>query len=596
MVIYNPFTTTKVGDTYTRDPFVGNKIAPQYINAVGQKIANLYPLPNRQGEGPALVNNFYAQGKSVVENDKVDWRVDWAQSEKHRLFVRFSQRVRQDGNNACFICNGADPGYRTFNPGFQGTINDTVTPSPSWVINVLAGASRWQEGQTSLAYGLITPGSLGLNPADYQAPVMPTISVDLFNGLGNNGVRKLTRYAHTLQGNVTKQVSSHTLKFGGNFDVSMINNFDEISGSYSFNRGITSCDPTTGGACQVPSGNSKVTGSGLASLLVGVGGGSVQLRPDKAMSLHFFGAYLQDTWRATRRLTLDLGLRYENQRPVTERYNRIASFDPNVTNPISSTVSSAFNRPLLGGIVYATPDNRGGWPADNKNFAPRIGAAFKVTDRLVTRAGFGVFYMPASAMISYDDGMFIGFGTNTNWVSTQNGLGYIPTSTLSNVFPTGANQPTGSQAGLVTQLGEGLSQIWPVAPHPTGYSAHFSFDVQYQVATNSVLEVGYTGWRGRKMMYGEPLNANQLPTQYLKLGSDVLNKEVPNPFYNVITSPNSPLNGPTVQYWRLLVPYPQYSSLNYARSLPGARANFDALNVKFNHTFNASFNWLSTYQ
>jgi hypothetical protein len=369
VVIYNPFTTRRVGDTYTRDPFPGNVIPQNLINSVGSNMADLYPLPNRPGQGPNAINNFFAQGRSTVVNDKVDWRIDWAQNEKHRLFGRVSQRIRQNGDNACFICNGADPAYRTFNPGFQVTINDTITPGPAWVINVLAGASRWQEGQTSLAYGVISPGSLGLNPADYQAPVMPTIAADNFTGIGNNGVRRLTRYYHTAQANISRQLSSHTLKFGGNFDITMINNLDQISGSYSFGRALTGCDtPEGGGNCVAPLAGTPTSGHGIASLLLGVGGGNVQLRPDKAMTMLFFGGYVQDTWRVTRRLTLNLGLRYENQRPATERYNRISYFDPNVPSPISDQVK--LGRPIVGGVLYTDSDNRLAWPADNKNLRP----------------------------------------------------------------------------------------------------------------------------------------------------------------------------------------------------------------------------------
>src|SRR5207253_5631601 len=118
----------------------------------------------------------------------------------------------------------------------------------------------------------------------------------------------------------------------------------------------------------------------------------------------------------------------------------------------------------------------------------------------------------------------------------------------------------------------------------------------YQIAPNQVVEVGYTGWRGRKMMYGNPdLNADQLPTQYLSLGSK-LDQEVANPFYGVITDPNSPLSGPTVHYSQLLRPFPQYTYLNWTRSLPGASASFNALNVKYTHTFSQGLSLIGTYQ
>lgn len=602
-LIYNPFTTRSVLDAsgntiYTRDPFPGNRIPSNLLDPVGQKLVSLYPAQNRPGSGATHLNNFFNQGRGNTTNDKVEWRVDWAQNEKHRVFARMSQRLRETYTPACFFCNGADTSAVQTNPGFQVTLNDTITPSPTWVINPLIGASRWQEGQTSLAYGKLSPGQVGLNPTDYQAPVLPSIGVDNYSNLGNNSFRRLTRYSDTAQINVTKQRSAHTVKFGASYDLQFMNNLDEISGNFGFGRGITSCDPGSGGGpCVAQQISSNITGNGLASMLLGTGGGNVEIRPDKAMSLHSYGAYLQDAWHVNRRLTVNGGVRYENQRPATERYNRLAYFDQHVLSPLSSQVAPALGRQVYGGFKFASSNNRFAWPEDNKNFAPRIGIAYKLTDELVARSGFGIFFLPTSAMISYDDpGQYLGFTADTPWIGTANGLGYVPTKLASNIYPNGVNRPTGGKQGLLTYVGQGVGQAWPLAPHPTGYTEHFSADVQYELGRSSVVEIGYTGWRGRKMMYGNPdINANQLPTQYLALGQQ-LDQVVPNPFYGAITDPSSSLSGPTVHYNQLLRPYPQFVYLNWTRSLPGARASFNALNLKYNHAFSGGLSLLTTYQ
>ncbi|MBV9038559.1 MAG: carboxypeptidase regulatory-like domain-containing protein, partial [Acidobacteriaceae bacterium] len=108
-LIYNPFTTAQLPDgTYTRQPFAGNVIPKNLINPVGAKMMSLYPLPNRPGQGPNQINNFFAQGAANSTNDKMDTRVDWEQSSLHRVFVRWSDRFRQDLNHPCFFCTGAD--------------------------------------------------------------------------------------------------------------------------------------------------------------------------------------------------------------------------------------------------------------------------------------------------------------------------------------------------------------------------------------------------------------------------------------------------------------------------------------------------------
>ena len=142
----------------------------------------------------------------------------------------------------------------------------------------------------------------------------------------------------------------------------------------------------------------------------------------------------------------------------------------------------------------------------------------------------------------------------------------------------------------------GQSQIWPYAPHPTPYTEQWSFDLQYQLNPHSVVELGYNGNRGKKLLYGNPnLDADQMPDQYLSLGP-LLDTQVANPFYGA-ADPNSPLGSqPTIAYNELLRPFPQYTYLVWTRSLPGARSSFNALNAKYNHEFTAGVNLLVTYQ
>jgi hypothetical protein len=121
-------------------------------------------------------------------------------------------------------------------------------------------------------------------------------------------------------------------------------------------------------------------------------------------------------------------------------------------------------------------------------------------------------------------------------------------------------------------------------------------DLQYQVGSHAVAEIGYTGVRGRRLMYGNPdLNANQLPTKDLALGQSVLDSQVANPFFGVITDPNSGLSGPQVSYNQLLRPFPEFGSLQWARSLPGAHSAYDALSLKFTKQFSNGLSLLSTY-
>jgi hypothetical protein len=597
--IYNPFSTHDSSGGYpTRDPFPGNLIPSSLWDTVGQKILALYPQPNVPGAG--LSNNYFAQGPGSTKNDKFDWRLDWNQSANNRIFARMSDRIRQNNTPACFFCNGADEGATNDDRGFQVVLNDTYTPSPTWVIDAYAAYGHWHEEQTSIGYGKADPTTIGLSNSLFAVPMLPVINADSYSTLGS-AFSSLNRYVRsnvTFIGNVTKEFPKHSLKFGANYDIAFMNNRQDQPGTFNFDRTFTSCEPgpTSTDPCQAvnqaPEGGFS-TGDAIASVLLGTGNGGSPIVINPAMSLHTFGVYFQDQWRATQRLTITAGLRYENQRPATERYNRLTYFDSTVVNPISS----ALPFPVHGAFEYASKNNRNAWGPDNLNFAPRLGIAYKVTDKLVARVGAGMFYAPASAMVSFDQpGEHLGFSSTTNWIGSVDGAGYVPSNLVSNPFPNGLLQPVGSAQGALTQVGQSAGQIWPKGPHPIGYTEQWSMDLQYQLGNHSVFEVGYTGVRGHRLMYGNPdLNANQLPTQDLALGQSKLDSLVANPFFGVITDPNSGLSGATVPYNQLLRPFPEFGSLQWARSLPGAHSAYDALSVKFTKQFSQGLSLLSTY-
>jgi Carboxypeptidase regulatory-like domain/TonB dependent receptor-like, beta-barrel len=587
----------------TRDAFPGNKIPANLINSTGQAIANLYPLPNRASDGPNDLNNYFAQAPGRTTNDKFDWRVDWDQSAKNRVFVRMSDRVRQNNIPACFFCNGADTNNDNKDWGFQVVLNDTYTPSPTWVIDGYAAYGHWYEAQTQVGLGKNNLSAIGLSPSlSPQLPILPLVKADLYSNQGTE-FSTLDRYVRsniTWLGNVTKQFSRHTLKFGANYDIAFMNLRSDRPVEFDFSRSLTSCEPNPDDPslpCQaVLSSENFTTGNAIASMLLGVGNGTATYSMDPAMSLHTIGLYIQDQWRATDRLTITAGLRYENQRPATERYNRLTYFDPNAVNPLNSDkLTSELGHPLNGAFEYANGNNRFGWEPENLDFAPRLGVAYRVTDKLVARVGAGLFYSPASAMISFDSpGEFLGFSSTTPWVGTQSGAGFIPSNLVSDPFPNGLTAPVGSSLDGMIQVGDGAGQIWPKGRHKIGYTEQWSMDLQYRLGSHSVVEAGYSGTRGRRLMYGNPdLNANQLPTSLLSLG-DQLMKDVPNPFYGII-DPNLPLGGPTVKFNQLLRPFPQYSFLNYTRSLPGASSAYDAFTLKYTKQFSHGLSLISSY-
>ncbi|MGH9657060.1 MAG: TonB-dependent receptor domain-containing protein, partial [Bryobacteraceae bacterium] len=499
--IYDPFTTTPnpSGAGFVRQPFAGNRIPSALFDPVAVKVINLYPQSNTTGDQPTNARNFVAAGKTVTINDRMDARIDWAKSDHWSLFGRFT-KAWQENVAPKYFGNGADTNFSDVNPRHQIVIGNTITPSPTWVINVLIGSGRWRENQNSPSTGLDAtalgfPSSL---VSLFQTRTYPGFSAQNYASLNNRRFLNVPRETHNIQANITKELGAHSVKFGWLGELARLNNTDFNTPEFGFNRGLTSGPVATTA--------NAITGDGIASLLLGTGsGGSAPIAAAIAVTARYHGLYIQDSWRLNRRLTLHLGLRWEAQLARTERYNRLNNFDYTIASPLAQPTGL----PLKGGLVFVTPENRGAWDTEWVNFAPRIGMAYKLTEKLVLRGGYGIFFPQTGG------GTNQGFSTSTAWVSTAGGDGLNPNrgALLRNPFPGGFNQPAGTSLGLLTQVGESVNAF--SRHHPLGYVQNFSLDFQYELSRGMVLEFGYTGSQGRKLVFGTGQQANQMPTEFL---------------------------------------------------------------------------------
>jgi hypothetical protein len=577
--IFNPFTTrpNPAGSGFVRDAFPGNVIPSSLFDPVGSKVLALYPGGNSPGDPVTNTLNFALADKTRTVNDRMDVRIDWAKSEKFTIFGRMT-KAWQENVAPKFFGNGADTNFSDVNPRHHVVIGATLTPSPTWVFNILVGSGRWRENQVSPSQGM-SATSLGLPTAlvsQFQAQTLPGFSMQGYASIGNPRFLNVPRETHNLQFNATKELGKHSLKFGYMVEMARLNQTDFNTPSFSFNRGLTSGPIATAAA--------TTTGDGLASLLLGVGAsGSAPIAAATAITSPYHGLYFQDAWRLTRRLTLNVGMRWEAQLGRTERYNRFNNFNANVASPLAQ----ATGLPLKGGLQFASSDNRTAWDTAWLNLAPRIGIAYKLTDKIVVRGGYGIFYPQSGG------GTNQGFSTTTTWVSTVGGDGINPNpnALLRNPFPQGLNQPIGSTQGLNTQVGDSVN-FFP-RNHPLSYVQNFSFDVQWEVKRGMVFEIGYTGSQGRKLLYGTGQQANQLEPRFLSQGA-ALDAPVNNPFFGVI--PTGVLAGRTVPANRLLRPYPQFTAVNLSGDTPGASSSFHALVARYNWQISGGLNLLTTYQ
>ncbi len=553
IVIYDPSTTRPDPANpgkFIRDAFPGNVIPSNRINSVAANILKYYPQPNL----PGLAANLFLQSPTPINKDTQTIRADYNLSAKRRLAGRYTYD-NLDWQFANFFGNVADVDGRKIEiPRKSAFLSYIDTLSPTFLLDVRTGFNHQIEQYNTPSQGfditqLGMPVSL-LNQSQ-QAPTatkqgtFPRVSVsDLITFGGTNAAAN-----HTTTGSasatLTKIQGSQTWKFGYEFRLYQRNEFtlNYPVGSYTFNRQFTQGpNPDVAGA---------TSGYSVASLLLGIpASGAAGINAASAITMKYHGAFFQDDWKVNRKLTLNLGVRWDKDGSPTERYNIFSNFDPSVPSPLQVPGMT-----LRGGLVFpgAGGRGRGFFSSSNTNFQPRFGLAYQLTDVTVIRAAYGISYIPTTQG-SYTASQ-TGFSSTTPMVASTDG-GRTPANTITNPFPSGLIAPTGASLGALTGVGTNLSG----ALHDLnrGYSQQWNFTLQHSPFQNWLFEIGYVGNRGVHLfLYNK--NLNWLPDSTLYSMGASLGDVVPNPFAGIITS--GPLASATVPRSQLLLPFPQFTSL-----------------------------------
>ncbi|MGH9659188.1 MAG: TonB-dependent receptor domain-containing protein, partial [Bryobacteraceae bacterium] len=413
--------------------------------------------------------------------------------------------------------------------------------------DVRLGYARGKEKRRPWSDGFDV-ASLGF-PASYQNLVQsrafPTVGVTGFQGLAGSEFQEQPGDTWSLQSSASFHRGRHLIKTGGEGRMVRGHFFTNNAPSGSFNFSPL----MTGG----PRADTPAGGFAMASLLVGYGTGSMQFNSGVSVQNLYSGFYVQDDWRLTPKLTLNLGLRWEYEGPRTERYNR-------TTRGFAYEAQSPLRVPgldLRGGLLYAGAGglSRGLYDPDKNNFAPRFGFAYSADRRTVVRGGYSLSYIPVIGSVQPT-----GFSNTTPWVNSTDG-GITPRDRLSNPFPVGLLPPIGSSEGLLTLVGQGVSFVEPGDVVPVFHN--WQFNIQRELPGQILIQAGYVGSRAQNI-FGSEANVaqqdeqNQLHPSFLSMGTG-LTQTVNNPFFGIITS--GALSGRTVQRQQLLRPYPQYTSV-----------------------------------
>ena len=569
IVIYDPLT---LGGG-SRQPFGGNVIPRERLDPVALKVIGFYPEPNQSGDAITGANNFVHTSEQTIDSNNYSIRVDHNLLSGNKLFGRYSFQRSDSIAPLRWAGPGARDARAVIDRYYNVMLGDTHVFSPSLTAEVRVGFARAHANQASPSFDL---AELGFPSAvlDVAPDLFPHFNISDVTALGSAAFNDQPRNTYSVLGSVNKLAGRHFLKVGFDYRVLQFNAFqnNNASGSFSFTRGMT----------QGPNPNQARAdaGHGLASFLLGAGsGGTIEHVSGLALQREYYAFYLQDDWKFTPRVTLNLGVRYDLTAGQTERFDRLAWMDLDAPSPLGNV--GGLN--LRGKLEYAGTNGnpRNQIDTDKNNFAPRIGIVYRPLENTVVRTGYGIFYAP---MIVLGIGS-IGFNSSTPWVATIDGV--LPENYLRSPFPQGFNLPTEARDPL-TNVGFGISGY--VRNERVGYTQQWNLSIQQQVG-NLLVDVAYLGNKGTSLQFGTGFEENSLHPDHFALGA-ALNDRVPNPFLGRIAA--GALSGPTVARRQLLLPYPQYTSV--LRNLPMAASSiYHGLALKVERRLASGLTLLGSY-
>jgi len=519
-------------DPVTKIPFLGNVIPQNRINPVGAALANLYPAPNNADPS----RNYIGHPKGVSDNNVLAVRIDYQPGARDVIWGRFTKNAPYDRGVGQAL-SPAFPGFDQEQSGnnLQFAVGDIHSFSPRITNEANLGFVRFRrERHSTDAFQrnwIQELGIQGLSPIPFTWAA-PSITPDGYSEIGyssNNAILRWVTSAVQLVDNFSIVRGAHTVKAGLTIQFKRMTTtqWGQPDGTYTFSGQFSSPVPV--------STTSRF--NALADLLLGYPWSySVQIAP---FTPHFsytnMGYYVQDDWKVTPSITANIGLRWEYFGRPVERDNRIANFD-------LATGQQVF--PGQNGYPRSLVDPY------YKNFSPRIGIAWRATDRIAVRAGYGIFYTPdvinSYRQLAFQEPFGSVYNLTTRPADPQNPL---PVFTVENPLAEATRLSTNDRNGMQRNLRDGQVQQW-------------NLTLQYLLAKNTLLETAYHGSKSTHLM-------------------GALNYNETNPF------------PPQPPGFALIYPYPELGDVFIYQSRAGA--NYHALQARLEQRFAKGLTCLVSY-
>jgi hypothetical protein len=613
-IIYDPATATQVGSRVVRQPFPGNIIPANRINPIAAAALKFFPLPNQAADNQGRNNFFYVNPRNDTFYS-TSTRVDHRLTDKQQLFVRYTRNDRRESRNAIYgEVNGIIPnGNFLFRTNDGVTYDHVYTMTSSTLLDVRAGWQRFKEPNVRQHEGIFDPSTLGFSSAVAGlfggAKYFPHFDFDQFSDLGENLSTVTNHTIYSFQPTLTRIFGSHSLRAGYDWRQyrELGTNPGAQAGEYVFRN------PS---AFTRQQDNSTGTfGQDLATFMLGLPtAGTIDINAARLNITPYHGLFVQDDWKVSDRLTINLGLRYEYEGATRDSENRnVRGFDRTAAisiesavkiayaaSPIPQIAPSAFS--VRGGLQFASDADPGFWNADKNNVQPRVGLAYKLNEATVVRAGLGVYTVPFIISGNFQPGF-----SQTTTIVPSNDLGLTFNATLANPFPSGVTAPAGASRGADTFLGQDLNNASGARFVPLDFknaqNTRYLISVQRELPNQWLLEGGYTGSRGWDLTTGGGNQAGEIelttiPTQYLSTSRvrdqaniDFLAALVPNPFRGLL--PGTAFNAATVARSQLLRPFPQFGNV---RSFDdNGTSRYNSAQFKVEKRFTKGYTVLAAY-
>jgi hypothetical protein len=615
-VIYDPLTTTQVGSSFVRTPFPNNIIPANRLNPIAANILALEPAPNYVSPNSPItnVNNYFiANNPSSVTYQGLWEKADYLWSDKNRTFAEWSHTGRvgysATGNGILrpdpLITVNGDPIKRQH----QGAILDHgYMVNPSTVLTFRAAWDFWEEkvyGTTQWGYNgaqLGFTGPTGLPITGGNGIGFPTFTFSggpvTFAGFGNSQDDHRPKTDYELGGDLAKTLGKHFLRVGAR--VAQIREGSEVRGNYlgalTVTQAFTQANPLQSDA---------TSGNSMASFVLGYPSGGTVANNDLLMFyMKQVSLFAQDDFRATRKLTLNFGVRWDVQGAPTERFNRMdIGFNPTSSYPLGGATAE-------GSLLFASSSDKTGFNTQYGDVQPRFGLAYQLTKRLVFRGGAGMSYLPMDAYrsgTSVEDAsnslvatsLTSGYSVNTSYVATTGGgaalyTPYLPgTSTLANEYPNGFLQPLGAALGSSALVGTNL--VYRDRDYKIPYVWLFQGGFEYELPFRATLEGSYVGSRTYRIAIAQDVDHITLAQRLMGVANpSYLSQAEPNPFSGAPQLAGTSLAAATITEGQALLPYPQFTDITET-SVPKGYSWYNSMEVRLSKRFSQGLTVILVY-